>query len=166
MLHQAVAEGLLDFSRADLRSERWQRYVTMVLSGLELRNRREKKTLLFHHTLMLLQSSRQAEQTSELSQHLNNLFADIQETYYPAAKKERKQLEVAAARTDIHKWRNRYGDTRDPEVQKRMAEFVASMERLRQETATKQKSKVAKQLGYIGQQLGIDPSRTSRKGNR
>lgn len=157
-------EGLVDFRNANSQDAKWHQHLRLILSGLVRRNRRELRNLLFHQAVAVYTSSKlKPEQVEDLSQKISDLYYDIRETYYPEAKDQRIQHEKQLVRQDIKNWEARYGDTSSEDTQKKLKEFAAAMEKLRQDTAAEMRKSAASQLGYMGRELGIDPEARRKK---
>jgi hypothetical protein len=161
---QAAAEGLVDFSKSKHHNHKWHQHLSLILSGLERRNRRELKAHLFDQTVAVYTSRRiKAEAAEEIAQRIHDLYHDIRETYYPQDKDQRVQQEKQAVRQDIRGWEARFGQMSAEETKKGIDEFAAAMERLRQDTAKKMQAQAASQLGYMGRELGINPAARNKK---
>jgi hypothetical protein len=165
---QAAVEGVIDFRQAKCYDPKWHQFLRLVLDGLSRKNRRELKGLLYSQAVSVYTSRRiKAEQMDEIAQRLSDLYHDIQESLYPHEKNMRVQHERQMVKSDIRSWEARFGNMSEEDTKKKIDEFAAAMERLRHETANKMRSQAANQLGYMGRELGINPSKKKpRKGKK
>jgi BMFP domain-containing protein YqiC len=162
---QAAVGGFVDFRQSKRYDPKWHQFLRLVLDGLSRQNRRELKSLLYSQAVAVYTSRRiKAEQMDEIAQKVSDLYHDIHESLYPHEKNLRTQYEKQMVKQDIRGWEARFGSMSEEETKKKIDEFAAAMERLRHDTAAKMRSQAANQLGYMGRELGINPTAKKKPG--